>query len=149
MTDIDKRPLGMQINILSNLFRQAVAEEARQKGIPCSYFPIIRYLKMNEQKNITQSDICDFLHFKPSSISVTLQSMENEGLLTRFKSPDDNRKTYVKLSEKGQESDRKIRLSYSKIEDYMKSLVNDDVETFKKCLVVLINALEEGGEVNG
>ena len=146
----DERPLGMQINVLAHLFRNAVEEEVRQSGISFSYFQIIRFLKMKEKQNVTQSDICDFLHFKPSSISVTLQNMENDGLLIRTKSEEDSRKTFVRLSEKGQEMDKKIRLHYRTIEEYMRNhLSEEELESLGTNLHTLITALEERRANNG
>ena len=77
----NKKPLALQIKQLLVLFQNSVAEEAHKQGVSLTYFPIIRFLRVNAENNITQSDIANYLNFKAPSISKTLKNMEADGLL--------------------------------------------------------------------
>ena len=101
-------------------------------------------LKYNKENNITQKDICEFIKMKAPTISLTLQSMEQEGLVERIKSETDSRCTYVVLTQKGEELDEKIRGFFQTAEKTMvDALTGDELEMIKKCLEKIGKELEK------
>lgn len=140
----NKKPLGLQIKQLLVLFQNSVAEEAHKQGVSLTYFPIIRFLRVNAENNITQSDIANYLNFKAPSISKTLQNMEADGLLKRTKSEEDSRKTYVSLTDKGIEMDGKIRECYAQIEGLMRNAIGaEEIAHLEQYIRTLSEALEK------
>ena len=72
---------------------------------------------------------------KAPTISLTLQSMEQDGLVERVKSSTDSRCTYVVLTKKGEELDDKIRGFFHSTEQLMlDSLTIEELSVFVKCL---------------
>lgn len=140
---MDNKPLGHKIGEVSRLFHNKVKKLANDSGISQTYFFIIGYLRRNTDHNITQKDICEFIKMKAPTISLTLQSMEQEGLVERVKSETDSRCTYVVLTKKGEELDEKIRGFFRTTEELMESaLSKDELEIFNNCLEKISLRLE-------
>ena len=75
------------------------------------------------------------MKMKAPTISLTLQSMEQEGYVERIKSESDSRCTYVVLSKKGEELDDKIRGFFQIAENTMKdALTSEELEVLFSCL---------------
>ena len=98
---MNDKPLGHRMGEVSRLFHNKVKKLANDNGISTTYFHIIGFLKRNKNENITQKDICEFVKMKAPTISLTLNSMEQEGYVERVKSETDSRCTYVVLTKKG------------------------------------------------
>ncbi len=135
--------IGFKINELAHKFRKAVREESERNGIPSSYFHVINCIGMIDENKINQKDISEFLKYKPSTISITLSNMENDGLIERVKDDNDNRNTLVKLTKKGEELSKKIKEIFMVIEDKLtNSLDKNELECFSKITVKLVETLE-------
>ena len=140
---MDGKPLGFKIGEVSRLFHNKVKKLANDNGISQTYFHIIGFLRRNKDNNITQKDICEFIKMKAPTISLTLQSMEQEGLVERVKSESDSRCTYVVLTKKGEELDDKIRGFFHSTEQMMlDSLSSDELKVFIECLDKISERLE-------
>ena len=140
---MDGKPLGFKIGEVSRLFHNKVKKLANDNGISQTYFHIIGFLRRNKDNNITQKDICEFIKMKAPTISLTLQSMEQEGLVERVKSETDSRCTYVVLTKKGEELDDKIRGFFHSTEQMMlDSLSSDELKVFIECLDKISERLE-------
>lgn len=126
MEENSQRKSGYQINELARLFRRVVHMEAKKIGISGPYFFIINYLSHHQEIDVAQSDICSFLNLKAPTISITLQNMENEGYLVRVKSEEDNRKTYVKLTNKGLEKAQMLKNVFKAADELVESALSAD-----------------------
>ena len=132
---MENKPLGFKIGEISRLFHNKVKKLANDNGISQTYFHIIGFLRRNKENNITQKDICEFIKMKAPTISLTLQSMEQDGLVERVKSLTDSRCTYVVLTKKGEELDDKIRGFFSSTEQMMlDALTPEELKMFNECL---------------
>ena len=132
---MENKPLGFKIGEISRLFHNKVKKLANDNGISQTYFHIIGFLRRNKENNITQKDICEFIKMKAPTISLTLQSMEQEGLVERVKSETDSRCTYVVLTQKGEELDDKIRGFFHSTEQMMLDALNEEeLKMFNECL---------------
>ena len=132
---MENKPLGFKIGEVSRLFHNKVKKLANDNGISQTYFHIIGFLRRNKENNITQKDICEFIKMKAPTISLTLQSMEQDGLVERVKSLTDSRCTYVVLTKKGEELDDKIRGFFSSTEQMMlDALTPEELKMFNECL---------------
>ena len=140
---MNDKPLGHRMGEVSRLFHNKVKKLANDNGISTTYFHIIGFLKRNKNENITQKDICEFVKMKAPTISLTLNSMEQEGYVERVKSETDSRCTYVVLTKKGEELDERIRGFFQMTDKIMEdSLTKDELEMFKYCLDKISKELE-------
>jgi DNA-binding MarR family transcriptional regulator len=140
---MDNKPLGHRMGEVSRLFHNKVKKLTNDNGISTTYFHIIGFLKCNKDRNITQKDICDFIKMKAPTISLTLQSMEQEGYVERIKSKTDSRCTYVVLTQKGEELDDRIKGCFYTAEKLMEnSLTEEELKIFVSCLEKISNGLE-------
>ena len=140
---MEYKPLGYKIGEVSRLFHNKVKRLANDNGISTTYFHIIGFLKRNKENNITQKEICEFMKMKAPTISLTLQSMEQEGYVERIKSESDSRCMYVVLSKKGEELDDKIRGFFQVAENTMKdALTNEELDVLVSCLEKIGKELE-------
>lgn len=107
MQNVQKKPcippeemtIHMLIGEISKITKDAVRQKSEAEGIPQGFRHIIFHLAHND--GVTQLELARLTHLKPPTISVSLQKMENEGLVSRNADSDDLRKTIVTLTEKG------------------------------------------------
>lgn len=139
-----EEPMGHLLNELARLFRVCVHHEAAKRGISGTYFYILNYLYHQQEKDITQSDICQFSRLKAPTISITLQSMESEGLLERVKTGNDNRKTFVKLTKKGIKKSQSLVEVFNKYDDLLvSSLTEEELDGFYESAEKMSKLLRE------
>lgn len=131
---------------INKLFFENIKNETKMIGINPTYRFIFMVLSQNKD-GLTQSEICNLVHLKKSSVSELLQQMENEELIIREKSNLDNRKTIVKLTNKGKTLDNKIKSVFKKYELIMSSSLSDkEKENLISYINRLKNALKGGLE---
>ena len=131
---------------INKLFFENIKNETKMIGINPTYRFIFMVLSQNKD-GLTQSEICDLVHLKKSSVSELLHQMESEELIIREKSLLDNRKTIVKLTCKGKSLDNKIKGVFKKYELIMSSsLSNEEKENLFTYINRLKNALKGGIE---
>jgi DNA-binding MarR family transcriptional regulator len=140
---MEYKPLGHRMGEVARLFHNKVKKIANDNGVSTTYFHIIGFLRRNRGNNITQKEICEFIKMKAPTISLTLQSMEQEGLVERVKSEEDSRCTYVVLTKKGEELDDKIKGFFYTTEKLMESfLTEEELNVFINCLDKISKGLE-------
>lgn len=131
---------------INKLFFENIKNETKMIGINPTYRFIFMVLSQNKD-GLTQSEICNLVHLRKSSVSELLQQMENEELIIREKSNLDNRKTIVKLTNKGKSLDNKIKSVFKKYELIMSSSLSDkEKENLISYIDRLKNALKGGLE---
>lgn len=141
---MEQKIIGYSLSELSRLFHRSVKNIANDNGISSTYFQILGFLTHNQDENITQKDICEFVKMKAPTISLTLQNMESEGLIERVKSETDSRCTYVVLTQKGIELNDRVKTFFDITEQKMiNSLTKSEYQTLMKCLEKMKTALEE------
>lgn len=129
------RPIGYKINLASRLFNQVTNVLAQENGLNKTHFSIIHYLARRRNKEVTQKELCEFLHFKAPTISLTLHTLEAEGFLERTKSTIDSRNTIVKLTEKGFKKADETRAIFKETDKLIEdSLTKEELEMFNTCL---------------
>lgn len=138
-----KEPLGYKIHEINKLFKNRIKSEANKIGINSTYMFIFHFLAKNKDLDITQSDIADNVCLKAPTVSLTLQNMEQEGLLIREKSLSDCRKTFVRLTDKGIEMDNKLKEIHEKLENEMKEVLKDNLYLFIESLDKIKNVIKE------
>ena len=136
--------IGLIFKETAKLFNEATAMEAGRKKLNQTYFNVLLYLKINENKDISQRELCKFACVKAPTMSLTLQVMEMEGLITREKSIKDSRKIHVKKTKKGDDLLLDMKLIFQEYDKIMiDSCTNDELEIFYRCVKKMQNALKE------
>ena len=102
--DFDQLTEGMLFNDISRLFDGRVRHETERAGFPQGYRRIVFHLSHNE--SLTLNELVKLTHMKAPSISVQLQKMEQEKLITKTADEKDLRKSYISLTEKGRECEK-------------------------------------------
>ncbi|MBQ8748160.1 MAG: winged helix-turn-helix transcriptional regulator [Clostridia bacterium] len=104
-------------------------------------------MELARRDNVTQLDLVRATHLKPPTISVTLQKMEQDGIVSRRPDAYDLRATRVSLTEKGREMDTQIFERFREEERRMESaLTPEEAETLEEILLKLKNYLTGGTE---
>ena len=138
-------PLGYRIAELSKLFREGIRLKANSLGINSTYTYILQFLEKNQNVDITQCDIAKVVCLKAPTISLTLNQMEQEGLIYRIKSDTDSRKMLVKLTQNGLDTSCQLRAVYQNEEALLvNALTSDEYDNLVKYLEKMKNAILEG-----
>ena len=139
----EDKTLIMMIHDVHRLFNHKASDIVVLIGISPAVNSILFHLSKNDC--LTQVDLVNKSHLRPSSVSVTLQKMEHDGLIVRESSLEDQRYITVKMTEKGRELEEKVRKS---IRDFDYEITSDiseeEKEITKKVIKQIVNKLMEG-----
>ena len=95
-------------------------------------------MELAYKDNITQLDLVRATHLKAPTVSVSLQKMEREGLVSRCQDQEDLRATRVFLTEKGRALDRQIVSKIIEQDDEVEKCLTEDE---KKILMDLLRKI--------
>ncbi len=96
---------------------------------------------------VTQLDLIRATHLKAPTISLIVQKMEHDGLISRRTDDLDMRLTRVHLTEKGKSVNDDIRRAVAEVEDaVMTDLSDAEKELFQTLLVRISRKIEETAE---
>jgi len=121
--------------IVSELVKQGVTD------IVPSHGSILHLLYIREE--VTMKEIADYVHKTKPTITVLVNKLEKLGYVVREKSDEDNRVSYIKLTEKG----HKLKPIFEKVSDYLndkvyKNLDEKESELAKKVLEKVLENLD-------
>ena len=140
--DFKKAPPSMLINGLSKLFNDRMRQKTEALGMADGWRRMLFHLSHNE--SLTQLELAKKTHLSTPAVSVTLQKMEAEGLVTRHADPHDQRAIQVQLTEAGHEADRKVVAAIRETEAEMLSGISE--EEFDALRPVLIKMYHNLGD---
>lgn len=103
---IKTAPPSMVINELSKLFNDQMRQKTEAMGMAEGWRRLLFHLAHNE--SLTQLELARRTHLSTPAVSVTLQKLESEGMVTRTADPNDQRAIRVQLTEGGREAHRKV-----------------------------------------
>ena len=141
MKDDILRPICV-INEISKLFGSQIKAMGDKVGFNPTYRPILFNLSREDGK--TQLELARLCYLSTPTISLTLQKMENEGLIRRVSDTADARQMRVYLTEVGRTLDNNMREIINNIEIHaLHGFSLQEKELFMKMLEkVKMNALE-------
>ncbi len=120
------------------IFHQTLSQFGLGKGQP----PILKFLSLND--GCTQSEIAKRERLTAATITVTLQSMEKNGLIERRNDENDLRIMRVFITPKGSEVQRKCDEAIEELEKRIyEGFTKDEIEVFKKLLTKKRDRLKE------
>lgn len=84
-----------------------------------------------------------------NTLTVMLDRMEENGLVSRKQSADDRRKTLVCLTEKAYELERDYNLVSQQMNDlFFQNLSEKEIEELEKCLDIILRNLQQAEKEN-
>ncbi|MCL2109656.1 MAG: MarR family transcriptional regulator [Oscillospiraceae bacterium] len=126
-------------NDLAKLFEKETRLEMQRSGIKLSYKQLLHPLCAKD--GVNQLDLVNLTGLKAPTVSITLRSMETDGLVTRKNDEKDSRIMRVYITEKGRETDKKIRAVISKTEKLFHSALTPEE---KEQLATLLYKIKQG-----
>lgn len=97
------RRLEMLRRVLGNQIMQAA-------GLQRGRLPVLEYVM--EHEGTSQRAVAEVLHITPASVTVTVRRMENDGLLRREASADDQRTNRLYTTAEGRRLTRQCRAGF-------------------------------------
>ena len=95
--------LGRTVFYCGHLARLCLENRLRQFGVtPGQAYTMLFLQKRADGEEITQRDLEQELHLKPSTVNGIVERMEEKGFLSRRPSPTDGRCRLMALTEKGE-----------------------------------------------
>lgn len=138
----EDRTLMMTIGDAHRLFGHSIHDLIARKGISNTVHSILFHLQFND--SLTQVELVEKAHVRPSTISVALQKMEADGLITRTPSKDDQRYVDVKITEAGRELCKEMKTHIYALDLSLTECIDkEELETTKKVLRLIIEKLLE------
>ncbi len=102
-------------------------------------------MELARRDNVTQLDLVKATHLKAPTVSVVLQKMEKDGIVSRRSDAYDLRATRVSLTEKGREMDNQVLERVREEERRMESsLTPEEAQTLEQILLKIRDYLTGG-----
>ena len=96
---------------------------------------ILMYLTKHRDEEVCQKDLEIETHLKKASITGTLDSMEDKGIIKRIQSTEDRRKNLIVLSEKAIIEKERFEEKFKQIEERIKhNITDEELENFYSVL---------------
>mgnify|MGYP002802537298 FL=1 len=88
-----------------------------------------------DRKELTQRELADLCMFDVTTMSRTLDKMEQAGLIQRNKNPVSRRSHLISLTEKGKEKGKQVREEFNWLDEMLqKGLAREELETLYSIL---------------
>ncbi|MBT2680489.1 MarR family transcriptional regulator [Bacillus sp. ISL-35] len=130
------------IQRLSEINKRAMAKFERCAGISPSRLEILR--EIYESEEITQRALQKKVNIDHAAVTRHLKQLEENGMVVRRKNPEDQRFTYVQLSEEGK---RKVSAYCEEkqrfISSFLKGFTDEETEALLQMLTRLQKNIEE------
>lgn len=137
---------SMMTNEVSKLFRDIINRDVEKLGVQNSYRQLLFHLSRKD--GVSQLELARATHLKAPTVSVTLKNMEADGLVERKGDINDLRIIHVYLTEKGRQTDGKIRELHHQLDSKMTEGISQEeldalVATLTKMRDNMLKATEE------
>ncbi|WPC17273.1 MarR family winged helix-turn-helix transcriptional regulator [Pediococcus inopinatus] len=93
-----------------------------------------------DKESLTNSQIVEELDIRPSSASVLVGKLEENGLVKKTESSDDKRVTFISLTEEGRQSIKKVHKFTDDLSDSLLAVLSDDEKKQLKDILTKLNA---------
>ena len=128
------RLITKEIKDLDVLIGKNITKGNNPKGIlNHTQMQILLYLFKHQNEDVCQKDLEIETHLKKASITGTLDSMQDKGIIERKQSEDDKRKNIIVLSKKTLDIKEKIEDRFKEIEiSIKKGITEEELNNFFK-----------------
>lgn len=118
---------------VNRLHRILAEEQIGKLGVHSSQHRML--VIISESKSICQKDIANRLEISSAAVAVTLNKLEEAGLIERNQSFDDARMNHISITEKGKEILKTSRTMFSAIdEQFFNGITDEEMSTLKNLL---------------
>ena len=142
------RHLGLEVHRLEKLmarqrgYSAAHQDADRQTGM---HGYLLRYLYENQERDVFQRDIEKAFFISRSSVTVTLQLMEKNGLIRRESVAQDARLKRIVLTQKARDLHRQIEADILAFESNLaRGISEEEQEVFLRVAKKILENLREG-----
>ena len=133
MIQDDKKTLMMLIADVHRQFGHRIRELEKTGGSNNCGNCIL--MELDRNGNLTQVELSDKIHMRPSSISVALQKLEFDGLIEKKTKDDDQRYSIVCITKKGKQVCNEMKQKICDLDNAITSqLDEEELEQAKKVL---------------
>ncbi len=144
-TKADARRINTLINDVSLFTKRTLLlwlpEVESLMGITAERFLVMFELNMEPDRSL--KELAQSLVISPSSLSVMINSMVEQGIVSRLTDPDDRRRVVLRLSEKGYDL---FRLAddqlVERFEAYLNQLPKKDKDDLNKAATMMLDVME-------
>jgi len=91
---------------ISHLYAKRSFQQLADTGVHPGQIPMVKLL--GEEGGLSQREISQRLHIRPPTVTVSLQRMENAGLIERSLDKKDQRVSRIYLTQKGKDLNKKM-----------------------------------------
>ncbi len=135
----EDKTLFMLIGDVHRQFGHKVRELEKKGGIGTCATCILIELDINN--SLTQVELVNKIHMRPSSISVAIQKIEQEGLIKRTTKNDDQRYTIVSITEKGKQYCEEMRKKICELDNALTEKLTEAEVLFAKQILIKLSLL--------
>lgn len=133
----------MLINDISKLFQDHIHGMSEEKHLKSTYQVLLRVI--SQEDGLSQLEIANRVHLAPPTVSITLQKMEKEGLISREPDPEDLRQVKVHITDEGRAMDDVVVHAAKATEKIiLKGITQEELDTIYPILAKMKdNIMEE------
>ena len=128
----DKKEVGHEIHVLSNMIGRKIDEEKRQRNmadVSPVQICVVRYLHEHKGEEICQRDLERDFNITRSTVTGILQLMEKKGYILRVSVPTDARLKKILLTEKGEKLYHDVRDHVQSMEKFLvRGMTEEEVD---------------------
>lgn len=135
--------IGARMRRLTDMFGKDVARIYKENGLDFDPKHFVLYYLIAERGSIGIMEVAEELSFSHPAIIHMAKELEKKGFVESLKSPTDNRKRLLKLSEKGLKSLPAFKKLWSKIEGLNDSLMATQQHHLLKAISEMETILED------
>lgn len=116
----------------------------KDRSLNATQIRIIGYLLRNQNRDVCQKELEQEMNLKKASITGSLDSLEEKGLIVRKTSDEDKRKKFVILTDEILDKKKEIENRINKVDEKITKGINDEeLETFFAILDKMKKNLEK------
>jgi MarR family transcriptional regulator for hemolysin len=132
--------LGLVVNTLGRNIVWSLSRRTARHGVLPGAYPVIAWLMQREDS--TQGELSRIIGIEQPTMAITLRRMERDGIIHRSPDRDHGRRSRVKLTERGRDLSKIIRLAAYEVEKMAsKGLTPAEVEQFFRLARIMIGNL--------
>lgn len=148
---MQQRRIGLELRALNNLLkRRAESSEAHSDvhRLTGTHGYVLGYLAHHPDTDIYQRDIEERFSIRPSTASIILQQMEQNGLLVRESAPHDARRKRLVLTDKAWALHERVEAEHAATEELLRQgLTEEDLAAFFRVADTIKDTLERRNTV--
>lgn len=125
--------LSHQMMIVTHRHDHRIRQRMEELGITRATGPLL--FEISRSEGISQQELASRMHFKASSISVSIQKMCENDLIRQEENAVDARKDALYLTEKGRSCQQKIHATFDELEEEFLAPLKEE-ERQQLCLLL-------------